>query len=467
MITLSYFLSLFFSVTPLLHILYKQKLQLYFVFFITVASFTVLNVLGSTSANVLANKPNFGYYLIFLSMSFVFFVLYIILHGLQKKYKTLNFQERFSESLIEKSTILLMLKILFSISLGGMILFAIFKSPPFFLRKDLMLTLSQLQYTHNFLDERLAHMPHPAKIIGALYNKLLIEREATIMSRPFHWFALSAFEIPLFLVIFSLVLYLQAKIKGELQQKTYKNLLVFFLCFAGLASLWILSKQYITYLLAAAVMTIFIVKNSIQLRTLLIMSAIVFGILFGLYSLYLATLLFNEMPSLMRTLWHRIVEIYPWSSAIAYNMFPAEMPFLQGHSMINLFHLFHFQPVSIANMIYQKIYGTTNGSAPLPALFENYANWSWLGVIAGEIIIGLVVAFFTFLSWSKNIYFFTLAIYASIKLVLFWQAPFWFGTLEPTLIFLMVLMTGIYYLCKFFHKYRHKFFEKNASHLSS
>jgi hypothetical protein len=419
-----------------------------------VASFFVLNLLGSTTPNVLATHPDLGYHVIFLSMAMTFFGVYLLLYALEKKLSPKSFQMRFSKALTEKNHLFGMMKILFLISILGMILFAIFKSPPFFLRGDLMMTLSQLQYTRVFLDEKLAHLPHPAMIIGALYNKLLVERELTVMSRPFHWFALSAFEIPLFLVIFSQVIYLKAKAQEHIRLKSYKNLFIFLLCFAAIASLWILSKQYIIYLLAAVVMTVFIVQNTIKLRTLLVVSLVVFAILFGLYSLYLATLLFNEMPSLLRTLWHRIVEIYPWSSAIAYNIFPQEMPFLHGHSMINLFHLFNFEPVSVANMVYQKIYGTSNGSAPLPALFENYANWSWAGVIVGEFIIVCSVLFFTLLSWSKNIYFFVLSIYASIKLVLFWQAPFWFGALEPTFIFLLAMMTAIYYFCKFLQQYR-------------
>jgi hypothetical protein len=283
--------------------------------------------------------------------------------------------------------------------------------------------------------------------LGAPVDSFLVkERIHLVSTRAFHWFALVAFELPLFLLTLIFTIYLTIK-NNICLAKQYVNwtiLLVMMVTFAVMSSLWILSKDYLIYLICNMYLVYLVFKNKIELKKLGLFLILLFIVLAILYAVYCKNLQYNYPVLLLATLFHRIMEVYPWASAVVYDMFPQHIPFLQGASMINLFHMFHMKSFNIGGLTYLKIYSSTGGSAPVPAIFESYANWGWKGIVITQFVIMLSIVVVSILSWSEDIWFFSLACYLTIKIVKFWQAPLWYAMFEPTLIFFVIMMFFCY-----------------------
>lgn len=486
-----YTVSMLLCLYPLWYILYKREFATYFVYFIANASFIVLNLIGSISPHIIRIYTSPGFYLILLLTSLLMFILFFFIQkSFSKKYTF------FKKSKVSNDISLILNKNRRFIILSGsfsllcMLLFAFFVSPPFFLIKSsLEKTVTKSitsQYVHAVAvkiepstnnstelsskstpitssppvkstdTSSLPPKPVPAtssrvsfhtKISPASMN-LLESRISIVASRPFHWFALVAFELPLFLSILTLscaFLSSSGGVSAQTQRKWYYYALAISMS-SLIASFWILSKQYAMYLFAGLSLVIWIFQNRISIKSVLLFSTCTITTLFLLYFMYSGenpTIIYSIFP----ILFHRIFEVYPWTSAIVYNLFPQTYAYLDGRSMINFFHLFNYEPVSLANLVYEKLYHIKGGSAPVPALFENYANWGWLGIVIGEFIIMLTVFVISVLSWSKDIYLKAFSIYLSIKLILLWQAPFWYGTFEATLVLFYVCLLIIYWIC--------------------
>lgn len=438
MIFFIYVVSVLLVILPLAHIVKTKQLQKYFVYSVAVVTFLGLNLLGSISPSILSYHA-VGYHLVFLTTALLLNLSYVGLELSTQHHAITPCAQRLQPSFFKNVALLKAYLVIgiFVILIGG-IVFTLTISPPLFFRFDLFHDLGLHHAKAMNLSEKTLNL------LGAS-GSLINERMRIVTLRPFHWLALCIFELPLFLVLLTAVCYFT--VRNTSQKLFIQAWLKIFICMTAIAlitSVWILSKQYTTYLIFGFCLVIFLFKKYVDLKMFFYLSMGLFVFLMLSYALYDGGMNQNFFILLLPTLFHRIMEIYPWSGAVAYNIFPHHIPFLEGKSMINLFHLFHFEQVSVANIIYPKIYGMRGGSAPLPAIFESYANWGWMGVIAAECLIVLTICGVTWLSWSKNIWFFSLACYLTVKLILFWQAPLWFGVYEPTLIFFVLVMIGVY-----------------------
>jgi hypothetical protein len=123
------------------------------------------------------------------------------------------------------------------------------------------------------------------------------------------------------------------------------------------------------------------------------------------------------------------------------HLFPAEFPFLDGRSLPNFAHLFAYAQVDLSRFVYPYIYGDANGSSPVPALYEMYANFGWTGFAIGLFVVPTYIVALSLLSWRPdpvlNALAMLLLLYGAINL---WTVPFWFGALDiPLLVVSAVL----------------------------
>jgi hypothetical protein len=479
-----YSLSLILIGGPFCYILYKREFTKYFVYVIASTSFLILNLIGSLSAHITHYYNNIGFYFINLLTSLLFFFSFLTIYKLAgKQYQSpkQRFQVNNTSSLLNTSRNFLLGGLL--VSLIGMATFSLYISPPFFLITH---TLAQMPSKQTLLQHAqatyiatdLKQAAHPQSLpVVALVNKIqksdsstaqssqyysitdpvkvntpetnnnasihfLITRISIVVSRPFHWFALLLFELPAFLSVLSVLAFCIActqKNSARLKS-TWFFFMLTIVSISFIASFWILSKQYSAYLLAAIFLVWAVYKNQISLKTIALLSVFILLLFSILFYFYLGLPLSIFLAKIGLILYHRLMEVYPWASAVTYALFPGTYLFLKGQSMPNVLHLANYHFVSLANLIYPYIYFETGGSAPVPAIFESYANWGWWGVIASELIIFFTIFGVTLLSWSKNIFLFALAVYISIKLILFWQSPFWFGAFEPTLVLFFLVL---------------------------
>jgi hypothetical protein len=148
------------------------------------------------------------------------------------------------------------------------------------------------------------------------------------------------------------------------------------------------------------------------------------------------------------TVLHRVVEVYPWAAATTMYLFPERQPFLHGASMINLFGMFHYQQVDLASLIYPYIYNDVTGGAPVPAAFESWANFGWLGALLTIAIICVLAVVVTLLSWTRSPFAFSISVYLTLKSLLLWQAALWFGMLEPTVLVLIAVSSACFWVVR-------------------
>lgn len=465
---LIYFLSIILIITPLVYILVTQQFRTYFVYFTSAGSFLVINLMGAISPNITQKYNSLGYYIMFLLTAIFFHILFWILSSLSKSCSDQPLAYRLRLS-FNKYNSKYMRYIFGSIifCLLFMCMFSLTVSPPFFLRMSLLQETNQSSaitssekilathaadegaFVRNSVSayENIGSFTHMR--LGPPVDSILIkERMHIVSTRAFHWFALIIFELPLFLLSLALTAYLTIKNNDHLTKQciNWRKLLIAVTVFAVISSLWILSKEYLIYLIFTMYLIYLVFNNKIEIKKLALLLTFSLIILAILYAVYCTDLKFDYPVLLAATLFHRIIEVYPWAGAVVYDVFPAQIPFLHGASMINLFHMFHIEPFDVGKLTYLKIYGMTGGSAPVPAIFESYANWGWKGVVITQVIIMLSILAISVLSWSEDIWLFSLACYLTIKIVKFWQAPLWYAMFEPTLIFFVVMMFG-YYRC--------------------
>lgn len=410
-----YVVSLLFLIVPLGHILVSGQFRRYFVYFVAGSGFLFLNLAGIVSPNLTKQwELPIGFYLIYFVTALSFLLLYVLLRSLHRRWF------RYSSEHMEYAGKLRPLKIMITLLLlttaASIALCWFMLSPPLLFRWDLY-----------------------GDWLG-----LAKARVDIVLSPKFHWFALPLFEIPLFLVVLAFtVLHILKKDRSE-QLNRWRYYAGFITVAACFCSLLMLNKQYIMYLLAAVLLCGMVFANRLPVLKISGYVVLLFSILYALYGVYTGVFDPRYIPAII---FHRIFEVYPWASSVAYHLFPGMYPFLHGKSVINLFGMFDYKIVSVADMIYPYIYESLDyGSAPLPALFENYVNWEWTGVILGIVVIYGIVIFITVLSWMNHLIHLAMSIYLTVKTILLWQAPFWFGTLEPTLLFFAVCLYVLYFV---------------------
>ena len=405
-----YAVSLVLTVSPLVHIVRRRTLSRYFTYFVVTASFVVLNLLGSISPNVLGEEPSPDLHLAHFCIALALFLLYFAIDAVADRRPPEPLAIRLLDSARDTRlalaccTLLLLLAGFF----GSVAFYSTISSPLLF------------QFD----------------LFGSA-EALIGRRVEITLSRPFHWYALSLFEIPLFLLVLLNVL---RKIRGP-GWEFWR--LAFWLVapISVVASMLILQKQSVLYLLASIFLVVTVFRNRFPVRALTAL-ALAGLIAVGLQYLVVTPAAYRMLiPGVMA---HRIFEAAPWSSSVAFGLFPGELPLLEGASFPNFFQLFEYEQASAAKMIYPYLYGDFAGQAPLPAMIEMYANFGWPGIGIGIILTMGWVFVVSVLSWSKNVWLFCLAIYLTIKTVFIWLVPFWFGTFEATLFVLVLFLVAMF-----------------------
>jgi len=401
-----YVTSLMLTISPLVHILLRKRLSRYFAYFVATSSFVCLNLLGSISPKVLGTEPSLDLHLALLAIAFALFLLYLAIDAVAPRPAAASVAPRLLDSARDNRFALgCYVALLLTISLVGSVAFYLTISPPLLFAFELF----------------------------GRWDALTTKRVAITLSRPYHWYALAIFEIPLFTVILLNVL---RHIQGPRRARWS---FVFWLVapVAAVASVLILQKQNVLYVLASFLLVLMVFRNRLPVWPL---TAFAVGGAVAVALLYLVLWGPEGAGGIPASIAHRVFEAAPWSSAAAFALFPAEMPFLQGTSVINFFQMFEYEQVNVALLIYPRVYGDASGQSPLPAVIEMYANHGWPGIGVGIVVAVGFVFGASILSWSKDVWTFSLAIYLAIKAVFIWLVPFWFGALEPTLLVLVLFL---------------------------
>lgn len=416
LITIVYILSILLQTAPLCKIILDRQLQKYFVYVTASTGFLFLNLIGSISTNVTAYKP-IQLHFANLVISASFAVVYVILSRMKTKYLFVPLQERFTTSLPARHTLRLYLKGLALCSVASLILFSIQGALPLIFRFDLFGDWTLL------VKERIRIVQHPG----------------------FYWFALGIFEIPLFLSIFCAVLFsIQRVYFAEAFIGNWKRYFILVATCSLLFSTIYLNKQYLMYLLVAIVLCHMIVANRLTVGKIALFSGVSMVLLLLLYRLYTGAV---AVGSIVQIIFHRIFEVYAWAGAVAFDLYPDRFPYLMGTSIVNPRGIFPYKQVIVGDLIYPYIYEDIGfGNAPLPALYENYVNFGWWGILSGIVLIGIVIIALTYLSWTKDLFLFVTSIFLTVKTMLLWQAPFWFGLIEPTLAFLLCFLFALKFI---------------------
>lgn len=420
---LLYGCSLLLVLGPLLHILWHGRFAAYFVYSLTALSFLVMNLIGSVTGNIFATGQilplQFSLFAISSVLAFTYPVLVTLRAGRTPPLhdpQALAVMAAASKSVRRYALSLLALVALVVVYFSAKV------SLPLFLRVDLF---------------------------GQWERLIQLRMDVVFGGHKFHWFSLAYFAIPQFLTCLALLMWQACKradYPGEANR--WRRLSFLLVPVSVLLSISFLHKTYLAYLLAA-IFLVFAVVGGRVMRLGVIAFAVVMLSAVPLYIIYMGFSAANASVA-ATLLWHRIFEVYPWAAAVSLNVFPDIIPFLNGKSFINFFKLFPYEQVNVAPIIYPYIYeGATGGGAPLPALYEMYANFGWLGFAAGLPIIPAYIVAVSLMSWSRNPVVQALAFFLVFSgLVHLWEAAFWFGALEPTLIVLALFLGGFWWLMK-------------------
>ncbi|MEW6364209.1 MAG: hypothetical protein AB1714_06175 [Acidobacteriota bacterium] len=444
---------------PVVWILLRGELQRFFPYVVAASSFFLLNLVGSASPAVSRLAVGVGFHLMFASTAATLLLSYLVVKHRATRSERPALPVRLEESL--RGTGRGCRRFLAAgvvCSILAMAAFWVWVTPPFFVRRPVTASrekvLQEIPSPEAPAQQVPAELKSKRLVSGPVFGpvgSLIDARIAVVASRPFHWFALAAFEIPLFIVALAATAIPIARLVGARESFNWKATFAAVLALALPASLWILSKQYLLYILAAVTLVALVHKGRIDWKIFTAFAASALVALGTLYAIYLRGTPTGYARALARTLWHRIVEVSPLGTAVAYKLFPDVIPFLGGRSLINPFRLLPYQQVSTANLVYPYVYGQGGGSIPLPAVVECYVNWGWWGVLAANIVVFILVAGVTRLCWTRDLWLFAVSCYLTMKLLLLWQMPLWFGTLEPTL----VLLVGILVTCGLVLRNRH------------
>ncbi|MDO3412026.1 hypothetical protein QWJ34_19850 [Saccharibacillus sp. CPCC 101409] len=411
LIVILYIITAALVAAPLLLILKRREFQQYFVYFIAASGFLFLNVIGSVSRNVTA-YGKLSFYIANLAIACAFAAFYPVIRHAASTRQWQTFERRFSAIDLNTSWIRTYVRLLGTIAAVSLLLFFIFGALPLIFRFDL------------FGDWG-----------------LLIQARTAVVSLPgFYWISLGLFEIPLFLTIVLGMMRLLDRDRQSAESLYWRKFYRIVVFCSLLGSILYLNKQYLMYLLAAVLLVRTIADNRLSLKRLFSLAAAAFGSLFFLYWIYLGQ---AAVKFIAQTVFHRLFEVYAWGGAVAFWLFPEYISFLHGTSFVNPDHLFPYRQIRVDLLIYPFIYKDQGGNAPLAAIYENYVNFGWWGICIGIVLMLLAIWIITLLSWSPEPFYAWMAVYLSIKTLLLWQAPFWFGLFDPTLcVFLICLFIG-------------------------
>lgn|GEM_PF-2988772 len=396
--------SVLLQLIPLLHLIAQRHIQQYVVFAAASSGFLFLNLAGSVSGSV-TQYQSLPFHYANLAIAGGFAATYLILRKMSAAASYIPLSDRFAAGADSPRRYHRYLLALMVVHLAALAVFTWLGALPLVFRFDLFGDWSAL------VQERIRIVQHPG----------------------FYWFALAIFEIPLFATLLCVLLWPLASGPRQLRlvRSSRPRYYPYLVAYSLLLSMIYLNKQYLMYLLAALLLAYIVRSNRVPLRQLIFVAITALVLLFGLYKLYAGSV---TIGSILQIIGHRIVEVYPWAGAVAFDLFPAEMDFLKGTSIVNPRGIFPYTQVIVGDLLYPYIYADIGyGNAPLPAIYENYVNFGWWGIAAGIVLVCLIIVALTRLSWSRSFFMFALSLLLTVKTLLLWQAPFWFGMVEPTL----------------------------------
>lgn len=377
----------------------------------TASAFLVLNAIGAFSPNVLDGLHSTTFYLLMLATCVALALAFVLCDRIGGEHaKSVQILNLARAEMRDGTGLRISMVALLLCSLASVLVFAITVSPPLLFRLDLY----------------------------GDWERLITTRIAIVKASNFNWFALGFFELPLFAVVLSAIM---AHVTAQLRAPSaafWRRARVVALIYALLTAIMFLHRHYVVYVLAGAFLV------SIWARGLSLVRAALFVLIgvstiFILYAAYGGT---QVISTLVSTIWHRVFEVYPWAAAEVADVFTREQALLNGRSITNLFGAFPYEQVDLAAQVYPRIYGNLGigaaiGSAPVPAVFESFANFGWAG--AALTLVVLIAALISLhLLWrASSPWLVALSVFLTIKLVMFWQSPLWFGFLEPSLVLLV------------------------------
>jgi hypothetical protein len=403
---LTVLLALLFSVGPLVHILARHKFQTYSVYFVSVMGFLAFNVVGSLSRNILGRIDTPEFYLLLLVTSLALSGLYPVLIGLAaRRTEQGGLRPLAPVAPAMAAGYRRYLWLLLAASLAGAALVFVAVAPPLILRFDLYGNTGELmiQRTHIVLESGL-----------------------------FGWMSIFLFEIPAFLVALLALLRGLAWARNDPQAATgLTRLLLVALPISALLSVSYFHVTMLVNLVVELALVSVYVRGRIPMR-LVARYAVPGTVLVVL--MYVGKqgtkLTGDSLRDLGALLAHRVFEVYAWGGATVTYLFPAQLDFLRGRSFINYFGLFDFEQVNVSTLVYPYIYGYTNGSSPVPAVYEGYANFGWAGALGVLAVMLVLIGGVSLLSWSNRPFDQALSIYLTVKTLLLWQVALWFGMLD-------------------------------------
>jgi hypothetical protein len=406
---------------PLVHILLRGKLKTYFVFFVFDAGFLGLNLLGSISHNIRTNVATNRFHLLLLACALGMFATYVLLLVFASSYQTGSRRVLLMVPDAREGAVLRRyVRAVFAAVCALSLLFYVVFAPPVILRVDLF----------------------------GQWGALIQERWKVVYGvSSFNWFSIVFFEVPALIAMMVAALAHLYRAEGDEEEaQSWGRMQRVILPVAMFLSISFLHIIVLVYLFAALGMVALFFRGRIPVGVIARYSLPAAVGVFLLYSVKRGFSLSGEaIADIGGIVVHRTVEVYAWAGATIVWLFPDRQPYLEGASFINVFGAFRFEQVDLASMVYPYIYNDITGGAPVPAVFETYANFGWPGAAVTIFIICLLTVGVTILSWSQDIFLFCMSLFLTLKSLLLWQSALWFGMLEPSLIVGLLMLTGGYY----------------------
>ncbi len=401
---------------PLLHIWLTGRFALYYSYFVVLAAFFALNLAGAGTENI-GNTGQAG------ALHFSLFVTAAVLSGVYPLLRAMRGNKKPYTSDAGKlrnfagtsRSFRKFIWFLFGAVSAGVIPYCMFFVRP------LILNAGMFGDFHDLISAR------TAVLTGAGH---------------FHWVELLLYEVPLFMVI-ACVIFRQAARRAGLRREyhAWTALAWLVLPWAAVLAVTYMMKMPLIMLLAALFLASMIGSSSLAAKSAA-MLAVIFSALIPFYMLYFGFSA-ERLQYILNIMAHRIFECYPWSAAMGLYLFPSQMGFLDGASLVNYMNLFNFEQVMVGRMIFPYIYEGT-GSAPMPALYELYANYGWTGFAAGHVAIVALILLISRMSWSRRPFAVVAAVYLSLQLISVWMTAFWFGILDLRVLCLMLALAGLW-----------------------
>ena len=407
-----YYILLVVIVSKLVYFMIKTRLwHSYFLYFIFLLSFAVLNIYGSYSFiySIYIDTPEINFSNSFIGLLIITLSFYFIL-PIYQTFGRSNISIKWTDlscDLQEKK-----FGVLSALLLWGICTFIILAY--IILRGNL--PLFQFRST----------------IIDLTFSQMIDIRSKAGFTK-FHWYAIGFYYIPIFLTIYTYTL------KRLMPSKMHSILFYITLGMGILLSVSFLFKMFVVFLFLSIGMAEIFISFKIQKRALLI-GVICLIPLLCLYKIYYPVSSFVEISKLII---HRIFEVYSMATGISFSNFPNTIPFLEGVTINNPGNIFPYTHVNLSHLIFSILYGGSGG-APVPAIVEGYVNFGFSGLLVFALFIHLYIFLLhnLFYFMKKNIFNFSLYIFTAIWIIQLSMNSIFYTLLDVSVIapFLIIMV---------------------------